>query len=89
MAAIEDDYSFISSIDVMSLTSEQELTFSELMRKAHKPLSLYQENQYSKRKLKVMANRWIDDLLKGEFATDFDHRMRTQEAKKQWYSAKD
>ena len=97
MTTIEDDYSFID-IDIISL-GDEELTFAELMKKAHKPLQLYQENQYSKRKLKLMANKWIDEMLKGEFLNDYEMNMKLQEAKleidrmenakKQWYPIKD
>ena len=86
--SIEDDYSFISSVDIISLTSEEELTFTELMKKAHKPLQLYHESQYSKRKLKLMANKWIDDLLKGEFSDDYIVKLKLQEAKKHFNPVK-
>lgn len=75
MSAIEDDYSIIS-FDVMSFTSEDIVTFSELMKYQHKPWLLYQRQDLSKRKLKFLANEWVNNLLKTEFKDDFDHLMR-------------
>ena len=74
-SSIDDDYSIISSFSVMSFASEDLVTFSELMKYQHKPWLLYKRQDISKRKLRQLANEWVNHLLQTEFKDDFDRLM--------------